>query len=452
MNHNRTRARVVIYTTEVLGETMAGPGIRALRMAEAVSPFADVVLVSEVRADLTSTAFEIVRAGGDELLAIIESSDVLVLQSPLLTMLPELQRSPVHIVSDLYDPFLFEQLQQGTYLESDGQSTEFIVRAVNDMVRFADYMVCASEKQRDLWLGQLASQGRLNPATYRADPSLRNLIDVVPFGVDDAAPVQTSHAIRGTVPGIGADDTVLLWGGGIYDWFDPLTLIRAVGALSERRPDLRLVFLATAHANPEIGTMQMATESRELAAELGILGSHVFFNEQWVPHAERANWFLDADLGVSTHLDHLETAFSFRTRLLDYLWAGLPIVNTAGDAFETVIRDRGLGAVVPPGDVDALVAALDTLLGDDEAMNAAAANAQVVAAELSWSNALAPLVAYCAAPWAASDAPRSGRGIHSSVGDGDLARELAAMRASSSWRVTAPLRALSQTIGRLRGR
>ena len=43
-------------------------------------------------------------------------------------------------------------------------------------------------------------------------------------------------ALKGVVPGIGADDKVILWGGGIYNWFDPLTLIRAVDRLRQRRP------------------------------------------------------------------------------------------------------------------------------------------------------------------------------------------------------------------------
>jgi hypothetical protein len=36
-------------------------------------------------------------------------------------------------------------------------------------------------------------------------------------------------------------------------------------------------------------------------------------------------------IGVSAHPAHLETRFAFRTRMLDYLWAGLPIVSTEGE-------------------------------------------------------------------------------------------------------------------------
>jgi hypothetical protein len=43
-------------------------------------------------------------------------------------------------------------------------------------------------------------------------------------------------------------------------------------------------------------------------------------------------------VGVSTHRDHLETRLSFRTRMLDYIWAGLPIVCTDGDHFASLVR------------------------------------------------------------------------------------------------------------------
>ena len=438
-----------MYTTDVLGSKLAGPGIRALRIAEAVSAVAEVVLASEVQADLERDDFKVVQADDQELLDLIEWADVLIMQSPLLTRYPQLQRSKTLIVADLYNPFLFEHLQRNDYLDSD-EHTELITMYVNDMVRFADYMICASEKQRDLWLGQLASLGRLNTRTYRSDPSLRNLINLAPFGVDESAPVQQRHAIRGAMPGIGVDDTVLLWGGGLYDWFDPLTLIRAVGVLAERRPDLRLVFLATNHANPLVGKMRIADEARALAAELGLLDTSVFFNQTWVPHEDRADWFLDADIGVSTHLDHLETAFSFRTRLLDYLWAGWPIVATAGDAFDPVIRQQKLGAVVRAEDVDGLADSIDALLSDPDALALAAANSRALASELTWSKALASLVEYCRAPYAAADDPRGERSV---VKHGDvtlLEDELRAMRSSSSWRVTAPLRAVAQTIRRFR--
>ena len=145
------------------------------------------------------------------------------------------------------------------------------------------------------------------------------------------------------MPGIGPDDKVILWGGGIYNWFDPLTLLRAVDKLRSRLPNVRVYFLGIRHPNPDVGEMRRTIETLELSDELGLTGTHVFFNDDWVEYDDRPNYLLEADVGVSTHLDHVETAFSFRTRVLDYLWAGLPVVATQGDALAGVIESRGAG-------------------------------------------------------------------------------------------------------------
>ncbi|MEF2978255.1 glycosyltransferase [Subtercola sp. YIM 133946] len=483
---SKGRPTVLIYTTDVVAERMAGPGIRAMRFAEALAPVAEVRLVAQHTAELRRDDFVIDTATGDDLLEHIRWADVVIVQYPIFSVMPEVLDTDTIWVVDLYDPFLLEQLQQGLYIESTDQvaSARWTVDGVNEMLLNADFIICASEKQRDMWIGQLSSLGRLNPQTYRADPSLRNLIDVVPFGVDEAAPVKTRPGIRGVVDGISETDRVLLWGGGIYDWFDPLTLIRAVAQVSARHDDLRLFFLATQNANPLHGTMKMATDAIALADELGVLGRSVFFNETWVPHTERANYFLDADVGVSTHLDHLETAFSFRTRLLDYLWAGLPIINSAGDAFERDIVDRQLGAVVAPGDVGELAAAIEALLYDEAAAATARRNVEQFAPALYWSHATRNLVRFCTNAQRAADAglaaqrrvdARSTAETQASqLASAELARQRAVdvaeaaraeaarlaatadelrarvgdLEASTSWRVTAPLRAVTRLVKR----
>ena len=59
----------------------------------------------------------------------------------------------------------------------------------------------------------LAVQGRLNPQTFGADATLRNLIDVVPFGCRSKPPRPTQPVLKGVQTGIGRHDKVLLWGG-----------------------------------------------------------------------------------------------------------------------------------------------------------------------------------------------------------------------------------------------
>jgi glycosyltransferase involved in cell wall biosynthesis len=331
--------------------------------------------------------------------------DIFVFQGYILHEYPVIRDSKKIIVCDIYDPFHLEQLEQardlGEKLRKDTVLGASYV--LNQQLTRGDFFLCASTKQRDFWLGQLAAVGRINPANYDASPDLSQLIQLAPFGVSDEPPVQTRHAIRGVVPGIGADDEIILWGGGIYNWFDPLTLIRAVDKLRVRRPSVRLFFLGVQHPNPNVPEMRMVVEARALARDLGLMDRHVFFNEDWVAYDDRQNYLLDADIGVSTHFDHVETEFSFRTRILDYLWAGLPFVTTEGDSFADLAASRPLGLTVPPEHVDALEDALYRLLDDRDLRNRCRANALETAAEYRWSTVLAPIVAFCRQPRRAAD-------------------------------------------------
>jgi glycosyltransferase involved in cell wall biosynthesis len=400
---------VAVITPDVLGERMAGPAIRAFQIAVELSARGhQVTLVSTSRCEVRDDRFVCTRSSWSGLRRIVAGVDVVVVQGYVTYHAPWLLRSDVPVVVDLYDPLHLEQLEQlADRPPAERQPLiDLTVRVLNEQVALGDFFLCASEEQRHLWLGHLGAFGRINTDTYGADPTMRALIDVVPFGLPDQAPRRSRSAIKGVVPGIGPNDKVVLWAGGVYNWFDPLTLIRAVARLSAQRPDLRLYFLGMRHPNPEVPEMRMATAARALADELGLTDRHVFFNEGWVAYDDRQNYLLDADVGVSTHFDHLETAFSFRTRILDYLWAGLPVVATGGDGFGQLIESEGLGRAVAEQDEQDLAAALDAVLYDPEVAAQARENVGRVREQFMWSRALKPLMRFCADPRPAADAHR----------------------------------------------
>ena len=349
-------------------------------------------------------------ASGDaELVAGLDWCDVLVVQGWSLAATGVRVPDRVCLVADLYDPMHLEQLEQGYEAGSpEGRAVAVTDTAavLNQQMLRGDFFLCASERQRHFWLGHLAALGRVNPMTYDADPTLRALLAVVPFGIPSAPPPPGDPAIRGVLPGVDAADPVILWGGGVYNWLDPLTLVRAVAALRSRVPDVRLVFMGLRHPNPEVPEMRMAAATRALADSLGLTGSTVIFNEGWVPYEERHRFLMDADVAVSTHLHHVETEFSYRTRVLDYLWAGVPVVCTGGDAVSDLVARESLGLVVPPGDVDALEGALHRLLTDAEFADGCRRNIAGVRPSLTWSAAAAPLVDWCASPQRAPDRDR----------------------------------------------
>ena len=459
-NHSGHRRRILVCTPDSLGARMAGPAIRAVEISRELAKHCEVRLISTNRSNLVLENIDVDYANGEDLRPHVAWADVIVLQGSVLAAHDWITDEDVAVAVDIYDPIHLEILEQARYFSDDerfrlSQGTRDMI---NQQILRADFLLCASEKQRDFWLGHLASLGRVSPVNYDYDTSLRSLLAVVPFGISAEPPVQTRSGIKGVVNGIAQEDKLVIWGGGIYNWFDPLTLIRAIHRLSATRPNLRMYFLGGKHPNPDVPEMEMVGKAVALARELGILDTFVFFNEGWVPYEDRANFLLDADLGVSTHFDHLETTFSFRTRILDYLWAGLPIVATQGDTFESIITHNDIGRVVPPEDIDALVDAIDYCLYDATSPQRLRKNVATFAKVMHWNLLLRPLVDFCKNPHRAADVsllatPRAHNMIHeydAVRAEADrLAYRIHKMETSTSWRVTRPIRAVKSLMLRL---
>jgi glycosyltransferase involved in cell wall biosynthesis len=236
----------------------------------------------------------------------------------------------------------------------------------------------------------LMALGRVTPQEYARDPDLRALIDIVPFGVPSDPPVRTENGYRESIPGIGVDDPLIIWGGSVLEWQDPVTVVEAMTAVVRQVPDARLVFPGGAHPNPEVPPMPVLERTRERARALGLIDRHVFF-APWMPYDERANYLLEANVGVSAHRLTLETRYAWRTRMLDYIWAGLPIVATQGDSFGDMLNRRGIGIAVPPADPAAMAAALVTLLTDRQLAARCKTGLAALRTELEWGTVVKPL-------------------------------------------------------------
>ena len=409
-----TSTRVLIITGDPIGVKLAGPAIRAWNMATALAADNDVTLVSLAGVENLSAPFELahVRAGDDHAFAKFErNADVIIFQGHAMAVFEVLRRTEKILVIDIYDPMHLEQLEQSRELPPEvwARQVSDATAVLNEQLARGDFFLCASERQRHFYLGQLAALGRISPATYTDDPHLTGLVDVVPFGLDRVPPAHNKPAMKGVIPGIAETDKVLLWSGGLYNWFDPATLIEAVALVARDHPEVKLYFQGTKHPHPGVPEMRVVADSRALARKLGVYNSTVFFNDSWVDYADRQNFLSEADAGVSTHHSHIETTFSFRTRILDYLWAGLPMVVTEGDFFAELIERKNLGYVVPDRDVEALAAALTAVLFDSAARAEILANVQLAREDFYWDAVMRPLVDFVADPRPARD--RTGAGV-----------------------------------------
>ena len=373
-----------------------------------------VQLAAPGPSDLDPDGFEVVTWSTGAMAEAISRADVIVVQGLVMFHQPAIREAGKPLVADLYDPFVLEILELFAHHPMSERLSQHAwhLDTLNDQLRRCDFFMCASETQRSFWIGMLSALDRVNPHTHEEDSLLRRLIDIVPFGISAVEPhASGAPAARGVIPGIEQDSLIALWAGGIWNWFDPLSLIRAWPGVLREVPEARLLFMGTRHPNPDIPVMEMAARAERLADELGLTGRGVHFNEGWVPYDRRQDYLLEADIGVTTHFNHLETAFSFRTRILDYIWAGLPVVSTEGDNFARWISDRGAGEVVGYEDPGSITRAVIRLLGDQSARQACSEAVRAAQPDFTWERALEPLVRYCDAPWRAPDLAAAPPGV-----------------------------------------
>ena len=145
----------------------------------------------------------------------------------------------------------------------------------------------------------------------------------------------------------------------------------------------------------------LVDDAKQLAAELEIIDKGVFFGD-WIPYQDWSNVLMESDIALSLHDEEtLETRWAFRTRILDYIWAGLPIIATHGDATSEIINKFDLGYLVPSFDVSAVANSILNILS--KSGPEFQSQFDEVRIMLTWENAAKPLIKFCKNPHLAFD-------------------------------------------------
>lgn len=397
-------ASVLVFSPDAVplpGVLAAGPGIRYFEISKSLAAEGHEVCLAvpaEVHTDGDIEGLSLAPWVADQLDVLLRDADVVVLPHVhgALSLNYAKQAPPrLPTVVDLYDPVLIENL--GLQEESGAGLACFLgyLGDVLPLLRRGDLFLYANERQRYYYLGVLNAIGRINPLTYRS-----GLLKKVPFGVSGERPPKKGGVMRGSL--FDKTDKIILWFSGIYPWFDAATLVRAMPIILKSVPNAKLAIMGGVHPRSHAPDSEFVL-TRELAQKSGLIGESIHFLD-WRPYAERGKWYADADIAVATHKETLEMELSHRTRVVDFLWAGLPVIVSDGDEVGSMVRDKECGMSVPIGDPGALAAAIIKVLTDDELLAGMASNAARLArTELSWKLLTGELSEFCRKPRLAPD-------------------------------------------------
>jgi glycosyltransferase involved in cell wall biosynthesis len=383
----RRRTTVSVLAPEPIRPRMAGMGIRALELARAIGREFDVrLLVPNDPAEAEEVTGGVPVVSGTDLGRAAEGSHAAVVSGHAANSWFH-QVPDIPVVADLYDPFPIENLH---YARSLGEET---ARHDRDTLQLAlaraDFFLCASPEQRLFYAGALFATGRIGPANFPDDPSLADLVAVVPFGAPDGDAAGDRAAGRRALSVPDGGPLVLF--GGIYDWNDPALLLEAWPAVLRAEPRASLLFLES--PNPETTPQRVYGEALRRARAIDPDGTSIRFSP-WVPYDRRADLYAAADLLVSISSDGLESDVAYRTRLLDAAWGGLTSVSIAGGTLARELEEAGAGRRVERSS-DALASAIVDALRDPGRRAARALDARRFAAERKWEIVARPLLSWC---------------------------------------------------------
>jgi len=403
----KIQSKICIISYDVIGKNMAGPGIRFYEFARIMSNYLDVTLLTPNKVDIDTEGFKTRQYkinNYKSLQRYIENSDIILIQGHILYYFPFLKNFKGKIIVDLYNPFNLESLEM--FKDSNMEERIRIDKNNLNILKFqltiGDFFICASEKQRDYWIGMLNAVGRINPYNYDSDSTLRNMIDIVPSGIPSEPPLRSNLSIIDVIPNIKEEDIIILWGGGIWNWLDPITAIKALWEITRSRKDIKLVFMGIKHPDPKLPEMKKCIEAIKLARELDLYEKNVFFNE-WTPYKLRQTFLLGSDVGLSIHHERIETEFSYRTRVMDYIWARLPVITTEGDSIAKMVKVENIGEVVKYENTHQLSRVMESIATNKSLKEIYRKNLNRIAPGFYWENVTMPLVKYCVNSYYAVD-------------------------------------------------
>ncbi len=299
---------------------------------------------------------------------------------------------------DIYGDYL-TIMQLAAFRRRSNRGLPTTIAFMRQALQRGDVFSACGAPQAHMTVGELAMAGRLNWQTTGYE-FVRIVLPGAPF-TDVALPSPSSPRERPMLAaaGVRADDFAVLWCGGYNTWTDVDTLFAALESAMARDRRVHFVSIgASTYSGPETQYQRFTAmiEGSSHRARYHLLG--------WRPWSEIAGYYRDSDVGLNVDAMHYETVYGTRTRLLEMMSAGLPVLTTEGCELSYLLRDRGAGLSFAAGDGRALAAHILALSRDPERRDQLARLAlEYARADLSFAQTTRPVRDWVRSPSLAPD-------------------------------------------------
>lgn len=395
--------KILIISHDKVGPTMAGPGIRYHKIAELLSKYHDVTLATfnpEYLEGLRDVTYKFTDIKVFDFKPEFEKHDIILALWLSEEMIEFAKNKRKILIFDLYAPVPVENLVGQIFSKNkikpeDDYNYLVSIKHYKKFLSSGDLFLTSNPIQRDFWTGYSLATEKVVPSSYLDFP-IHDRIVVCPMGIDieETHKLTNSDPIRQRFTNIKKSDYVIVWTGGIWDWFDAVTPIKAIKKLvDEGLTDVKLVFLGTKHPNKDVPDMGETEKAMKLSEKFNLIDKNVFFMSGWIEYAKRLEYLNSANIALYAHKPSIEARYSHRTRVLDHILAGLPTIATRGDYFAELIEANGLGIVVETENSNEMANAIKNLI-NRKSLDEIKVNINNVKNDFTWKLTLKELIEF----------------------------------------------------------
>ncbi|MFQ5458518.1 MAG: glycosyltransferase family 4 protein [Myxococcota bacterium] len=267
----------------------------------------------------------------------------------LITLRP-LHRVPV--VFEMHHlSHLFLAIRHEMYPDSPPVAKDLIERQKRidrNLYRKADAVLCVTEALREMLIETFGARTNLH---------------VVRNGVHLPAGGGARRPDRATIAYVGQ----------LYPWKGVDALVQAMAKL----PDARLEVIGGLPYEPDIARLEAFSESIGVASRVAF--------RPFMPHGELASQMARATVtAVPLPESVYARIFTSPLKIFEAMASGIPVVASDLPAIREVVRNGSNGLLVPPGDPDALAAALRRIIDDPALAASLARQARADVASFTW--------------------------------------------------------------------
>jgi glycosyltransferase involved in cell wall biosynthesis len=287
-------------------------------------------------------------------------------------------------------------MQLTFFRHSNNRGLHTTVGYMHDILQKGDIFSGCGAPQEHMLVGELAMTGRLNSYTM-GFPFTRVVLPGAP-------PVNTKPPEKKIRPqleqlGIAEDDFVILWCGGYNAWTDVDVLFAALEKAMAAEKRIHYVSIGeSTYPSPDnmYNQLKQKIEDSAYRERYHLLG--------WMPWDSLGDYYQESNVGINIDGLHYETIYGTRTRLLEMMAKGLPIVTSEGTELSYLLRDKGLALTFASGNWEQFGEHMVSLARERDRYRAMADCAYRSAqGEFSFYETTAPLRAWVIQPQKAPD-------------------------------------------------